>query len=127
MPTNNVVDIEEAVVADMSDIETTDDVEYATVSGFKDGQKLRIGSLSAGDFIEWGEANDGPAKRTAGLRLICKSLVGPEPANIRYASNDKNIKVFSQKSHKRTENIVKAILKLNGIKVKGFEEEAKND
>jgi hypothetical protein len=120
---------EDEVVADMSEIDSTNNVEYATCPGFKDGQTLRIGSLTAGDFIEWQEANKGDAKRTAGLRLICKSLVGPEPENRRYALHDRNIQIFRGKSHRITENIVKAVLKLNGIKVKGIpdEDDTKND
>lgn len=119
------------VVAGMSEIETVRNEEFATVPGFKEGQVLRIGSITAGDFIEWQEANKGEAKRTAGLRLICKSLVGPAPANERYAVADKNIQVFRRMSHKSTENVVKAILKLNGIRTKRTkddeDDEEKND
>jgi hypothetical protein len=102
------------------------DVEYAIVDGFKPGEKVRIGSLTAGDMIEWSEANDGEAKRTAGLRLITKSLVGPEPANARYADDVANVPKFRAMRHKETERIVKEILKLNGMNVKQ-ESEAKKD
>lgn len=114
------------VVASMDELGGLDDVEYAEIPGFVSGKTLRIGSLTAGDLIEWSEANEGEAKRTAGLRLICKSLVGPEPGNIRFANDDKNIKVFRAKRHKATEEIVKAILKLNGMNVKD-DTKAKND
>ena len=80
--------------------------------------KVRIGSVTAGDMIEWSEANEGEAKRTAGLRLITKSLVGPEPGNLRYADNPKNIAAFRGMRHKETERIVREILKLNGMTVK---------
>jgi len=93
------------------------DVEYAVIDGFKPGEKTRIGSLTAGDMIEWSEANEGEAKRTAGLRLISKSLVGPEPGNVRYADDVKNIPKFRAMRHKETERIVKEILKLNGMTV----------
>lgn len=92
------------------------DVEYATVEGFKPGEKVRIGSVTAGDMIEWSEANEGEAKRTAGLRLICKSLVNAE--GVRYANDDKNISKFRVMRHKETERIVREILKLNGMNVK---------
>ncbi len=94
------------------------DVEYAVIEGFKEKEKVRIGSVTAGDMIEWSEANETEAKRTAGLRLICRSLVGPEPGNIRYANDDKNIAKFRTMRHNVTERIVKAILKLNGMNVK---------
>lgn len=113
------------------------DVEYATIDGFKPGEKARIGSVTAGDIIEWSEANEGEAKRTAGLRLITKSLVGPEKPfggkpvdgfipNHRYADDPKNIAKFRAMRHKETERIVKEILKLNGMNVKA-EAEVKKD
>jgi hypothetical protein len=113
------------------------DTEYASVDGFKPGEKVRIGSVTAGDMIEWSEASEGEAKRTAGLRLLCKSLVGPEKPpkgkpvegfipNHRYADDKKNIPKFRGMRHKETERIVKEILKLNGMTVKA-EAEAKKD
>lgn len=114
------------VAASMDDLKELDGVEYAVIEGFLPGKKIRIGSLTAGDLIEWSEANEGEAKRTAGLRLITKSLVGPEPSNVRYANDPKNIAVFRGYRHNATERIVKEILKLNGMTVKG-DREAKND
>lgn len=102
----------------MDEISAATDEEFAVITGFQPGQKFRIGSLTAGDMIEWSEANEGEAKRTAGLRLICKSLVGPPPENKRYALDAKNIAVFRGKSHKVTERIVREILKLNGMGLK---------
>lgn len=109
-------------VLSMQEIMATDDVEYALVEGFKPGQMFRIQSLTAGALIEWSEANDGPAKRTAGLRLIVQSLVDGEGRSI---AGPEHIDVFRKKSHKVTERIVKDILKLNGMTVKG--DAAKND
>src|SRR5580765_7673344 len=103
----------------MDEILSAGDVEYATIEGFAKDKPFRIGSLSAGDLIDWSEANEGEAKRTAGLRLICKSLVNSK--NERFAANDKNIAALRMKSHKVTERIVKEILKLNGIVVKDAE------
>src|SRR6478736_5601326 len=91
------------VVSSIDEITDINDVEYREIDGFKPGQRIRIGSLSAGDFIEWQEANDGEAKKTAGLRLLCKSLVGPEPSNIRYASDPRNIAVMRTRSHRAIE------------------------
>ena len=102
------------------------DVEYDVIDGFRDGEKIRIGSVSAGDIIEWQDMLEGPAKRNAGLKLICKSLVGPAPANIRFADNDRFIAKFKEIRHKDTERILKAIVKLNGMNVKD-EAAAKKD
>lgn len=107
----------------IADIEANDDVEYDVIPAFKEGDYFRIKSLTAGDMIEWSEANDGEAKRTAGLRLIVKSLVDEDGKRI---ANDTHIALFRKKSHKRAEEIVKAILKLNGMNVKGTDE-AKKD
>ena len=119
---------QEKIYASMDDIAASgaDAVEYATVEGFRPNEKIRIGSVTAGDIIEWSEANEGEAKRTAGLRLITKSLVGPAPENKRYADDPKNIAKFRAMRHKETERIVKEILRLNGMNVKA-ETEAKKD
>ncbi len=111
-------------VNSMEEILAANDVEYASIEGFTKNKPFRIGSLTAGDLIEWSEANEGEAKRTAGLRLICKSLVNDK--NERFANNDKNIGVFRTKSHKVTERIVKEILKLNGMTVKADAETKKD-
>ncbi len=102
------------------------EVEFAVIEGFKPGKKIRIGSVTAGDIIEWSEANSGEAKRTAGLRLICKSLVGPAPGNIRYANHDKFIATLRGVRHKDAERIVQEILTLNKMEVKK-DNAAKND
>lgn len=83
---------------------------------------LLIGSLTADDFIEWQEANEGPAKRTAGLRLIVKSMVNKEHQRV---GTDRHLELLKKKSVKVTEQVVKAIVKLNGLSVKG-EGDAKN-
>jgi hypothetical protein len=43
-------------ILSMDEILGSQDVEYATIEGWKAGTKIRIGSLSAGDLIEWTEA-----------------------------------------------------------------------
>ena len=107
-------------VLSIADIENATDVEYFEIEAW--GGIVRIGSLTADDFIEWQEANEGPAKRTAGLRLIVKSLVDEQNTRI---GTDKHIELFKKKSVAMTEKVVSAIVKLNGLKVKG--DAAKND
>lgn len=102
------------IVGSLAELMAPDQVEYATCPGFTAGTVLRIGSLSAGDMIEWSEANNTEAKRTAGLRLIVKSLVNEK--GDRYG-DDTLIAVLRTKRHRVTENVVKAILKLNGMEV----------
>lgn len=98
-------------------------VEFAVIDGFKPGKKIRIGSVNAGDMIEWSEANEGEAKRTAGLRLIQKSLVNASGDRI---STDRDLIKFRTMRHNITERIVKEILKLNGMSVK-TDDAAKKD
>lgn len=98
------------------------DVEYELVPGWNG--MIRIGSLTAGDMIEWTEANEGEAKRTAGLRLIVKSLVD---SNGKRIGTDKHISMLRGKSHKTTEALVKAILKLNGFNVREDKADTKKD
>lgn len=122
-----------------------DQIEYAKVQGFKPTDMLFIGSVTAGDIIVWTEAGTGEAKRTAGLRLIVKSLVdgipdgavgGPtilpngQKATGKRIANDTHIEALRGKSHKVTERLVREILKLNGMEVKKgtteADEQAKN-
>lgn len=110
-------------ILSIDDVLSADDVEYGLVPGFKLGESFRIQSLTAGDLIEWSAANEGEAKRTAGLRLIVKSLVDAEGKRI---ADDTHIELFRKKSHKVTERIVREILKLNGMTVKQ-DGEAKKD
>jgi hypothetical protein len=100
------------------------EVEYALVDGFKPGEKARIGSVTAGDMIEWSEANEGEAKKNAGLRLICKSLV--DENGLRFADTPGTLAKLKTMRHKETERIVREILKLNGMTVKEDKKE-KND
>lgn len=119
-----MADVKE-IVESLDEIEKAEDIEYAEVEGFAPGRPFRIGSLTAGDLIEWSEANEGEAKREAGLRLIVKSLVNSK--NERYAASDpKAIAVLRKKNHKVTERLVTDVLKLNGMNVKK-DAEAKKD
>lgn len=136
------------IVSSMAEIEESKDTEYVKVDGFVAGQVLEIGSLTAGDFIEWNELRDvaglattqteriaaKEAQRKGGLTMICKSLVSSDAdGRKRYADDPKNVDVFYKKSRKVTERILEAIMKLNGVQMKGdksvdaAKESAKND
>ena len=105
------------VIGSMAEIEAADAVEYKVIEGYTPGQQFEIGSLSGEDILEWSEAEDPDAKRHAGARLICKSLVSSEKdGRVRYASDTKkNVPIFLRKPHKATERIVREILLLNGL------------
>lgn len=119
-------------VADMlAAAEPLASVEYARTPGFKPGQVFVLASVTAGDMIEWSEANEGDAKRTAGLRLIVRSVVDGEPgvdegALGKRIMDDTHIALLRKLRHNVTEGVVKAILKLNGMSTKA-EADAKKD
>lgn len=119
--------VDKAIAADKDRILTVeemlaaDDVEYKEIDGW--GGKIRIGSLSAEDLMDWSEANEGEAKKTAGVRLVIRSLVDKDGKRI---GRDKDIAAFKKKSQSVLERIVKEVLKLNGLEAKA-QEKAKND
>lgn len=109
-----------------------EDVEYANVPSWKvkdpkTGELIqgyvRIASLNAEDLIEWREANEGPAKRTMGIRLLVASLVDEKGVRI---GNAKHFEAFKKKSNAVMEKILAEIIKLNGMTQKA-ETTAKND
>ena len=125
MSDNAVVEPGQKKVLSAEDIFAANDIEFAEIPGFKENEVFRIRSLTAGDFIEWTEANEGEAKRTAGLRLIIKSLVDENGKRI---LTDRHLEVLRMKAFKTTEKILADILKHNGIKTKKeLLQEAKNE
>lgn len=113
---------EQDIIANADEIASSNDVEYAYVKAWN-GKKVRIQSLTAGDLIEWSEANE-EAKQTAGLRLIVKSLVDKDGNTY---MTDKHIVMLKKKSHGINEDIVKAILVLNHIRTKQQMDAIKKD
>ncbi len=120
---SNVVPFEEPVLS-VEDMLAAPDVQYKYVDARPLGWpgRVRIGSLTANDLIEWTEANEGPAKRTAGLRLLIKSLVDKDGNRI---GRSEHLEKFKQKSHKAVDAIVKEIIDFNGLVV--VKKDAKND
>ena len=101
-----------------------EDVEYATIEGFKKDTKVRIGTLSAYDMVEFGEAKEGTdEKRMAGLDLIRKSLVDADGK--RYAVEVPLVDFAKKMNQKTAQRLVKEILALNGLK--GKEDEKKDE
>ena len=97
-------------ILNVEEMMAADDIEYAEVEAF--GGLVRIGSIDAGDMIEFVESNEGPAKRTAGLRMIIKSLVDVEGTRI---GKPEDLQRWMRRSQRTCNNLVDAILKLNGL------------
>jgi hypothetical protein len=108
----------------LEEIENLEDVQFVEVEVPEWKGTLRFGSLNAGDMIDFVESNDGPAKRTAGLRLIVKSLVDATGQRI---GEDKLLQTLKKRDARVCNRLVEAILKLNGIDSKKTSEVSKND
>ena len=112
----------------VSDIEKQEDVQFAIVDvpEWKDAAgkpgKIRLGSLTGEDMIEWTESNEGPAKRSAGLRLIIKSLVDSKGER---TGSDRMLSVLQKRNTAVLNRLVREILKLNGM-TKEQQEASKN-
>jgi hypothetical protein len=125
-----------AVAMTLEDIAAGAEVEYKSIPGFKDHQVLWLRSINAGEFITWQEANEGPAKRNAGLRLIVQSVVDGKPGvdgatGSLIMTNEHINTVLKKLPTKLTERIVANIVTFNGLNVKGdttlAEDTAKKD
>lgn len=103
------------VYASMADLQqrSRNTAKFDEVPGFNPGEVFRIQSLTAQELMEWTSGNERDME-TAGLRMIILSLVGPPPANTKYAKLS-DLDFFKGQSHEVTERLIRAILKLNGL------------
>lgn len=108
-----MADQTQKVFDSIDDMLAKDDVRYATVPVPEWGGAVRFGSLSAGAMLDFVESNEGPAKRTAGLRLIIQSLV--DSTGKRIGNVEKHLEAMRSKDAQVTNRLVGEILKLNGM------------
>ena len=107
---------------------SNDLVEIVKVPMDDKGGVLFIGSLSADDFVEWTSMRDFASpegKRNSGATLIVRSLVRGEKDATRVGTDDMIAK-FRKVKVSKSERLLKAIFKLNGINQKD-EVVAKNE
>ena len=97
-------------VLSIDDMLAADDVKYAEVSAW--GGKVRLGSLDAGSMLDFVEANEGSAKRTAGIRLLVKSLVDKDGKRI---GEDRHVDLFKKKDAGTINRMLEEIMRLNGL------------
>ncbi len=114
----------EETILSIDEMLGADDVEYKVIPTWmvkdaKTGTMVqgysRIGSLDAESIIEWRDENEGPAKKTMGIRLLVKSLVDKDGNRI---GTPKHYEAFKKKSNAVMERILGEIVKLNGMTVK---------
>lgn len=89
------------------------------------GKNVWIQLVTAEDILIWNELNEGPAKRTAGARLMVRSIVKSPEEPVQLLTEDA-IPTLLKKDHASSEKIIKEILTFNGMVV-AKEKEAKND
>ena len=105
-----------AKLLSMDEIVAAEDIQYVEVEVPEWKGTVRFGTLDAGELIDFIEANDGPAKRNAGLRLLIKSLVDEAGNRI---GTEKNLEFFKKKSARVCSRLIDDVLKLNGLDAKG--------
>lgn len=107
------------------------DTKYDFVSAY--GKRVRIGSLSSADMIEWLESNDDKVKsKFSGIRMIVKSFVDEKGARLPGVEDpakfEDYVRHFAGKDAISNGKVVKAVLELNGIRSpKAVAEALKND
>lgn len=104
-------------------------VEVRKVKVDDKGGVMFIGSLTADEFAEWNDAKKNSdsvdMRRNASARLIMQSLVRSLTDSTRIGTEEM-IPMFRKARVARTERLLKAILKLNGINEQE-EADVKND
>lgn len=116
-------DVKESKLLSLDDIDSVDDIKIIRREVPEWGGHILLGSLPSSDMIDWVEATEGPAKRTAGLRLLVKSLVDDNGNRI---GTDNHLQVFKKKSAEVCNRVLDDIIKLNGLNKKA-EAEIKNE
>ena len=110
----------EEVLSSLDQIVDTVDIEFKTIHVPKWKMSIRIGSLSAEDLISFVETNEQPkAKRTAGIRLLVKSMVDTDGNRI---GRDTDIAILQRKNHQIVTSLIDEVMKLNGLGKKDQEQ-----
>ncbi len=102
------------------------DMQFADIETLRGVVKL--GTVSSADILEWFDENEDKEKRTlSGLRLLVKCIVNPDGSRIgddAKDADDKKLKrevavqAMARRDSKENGQLVKAVLELNGLKVK---------
>ena len=104
------------VLSSLTDIAESSGIEFVDVEGNKPGQLVRIGSLCAGEILEFVEANeDEKLKKIAGLRLIRRSLVDDDGNRLATENEEADLVAIKKFDQRFATRIAEAIMKLNGM------------
>lgn len=100
-------------------------VKYVEVDAY--GGKIRLGSVSAKDMLEWVEGNQDQArKKVAGVRLLVRSVVDADGNRIPPEQHAEFEAAFLEKDNHENGVVIQAVLKLNGFDTAAVET-AKNE
>lgn len=110
-------------VLDLAGIEAASDVEYKTIPVPEWKGSIRLGSLTAEQFLAWAAANEGPLASLAGIRMLTASLVDASGNRI---GDESALAKLQAKNPVVLTRLVREALKLNGIEPKE-EAQRKND
>lgn len=92
----------------------TNNVKYIEVDAY--GQRVRLGSVSAKQMLDWVAGNKEDAKaRIAGLRLLVESLVDADGNRVPEAEIQEYIDAFLEKDNQENGKVIEQVLRLNGF------------
>ena len=99
-------------VLSMEEMLAAPDVEYREVEAW--GGLVRLGSLSAGEMIEFVEQNaaDEKQKRIAGIRMILRSMVNEQGERI---GKEEHVESLLKKDALTTNRLVEVVMDMNGL------------
>ena len=104
-------DKEKSEIFSMNDILAAEDTEYREVKVW--GGIVRVGSLTAGELLEFVEANAQPdSRKTSGLRLIIKSIVDENGNRL---GKEEHLEGLKSRNSQQIEKLTHEILNLNGL------------
>ena len=99
-------------VLTLDDIFEVKDTRYLEIDVPEWGGSIRVAALSAGEMIDFVDSNDGPAKRTSGIRLIIASLVDEDGKRV---GKPEMMDKFKKRDSRVMGRIVDEIMKLNDM------------
>lgn len=103
-------------VMDESEIQTHNGMAYEAVPAW-DGKKIGIGTITAGEVLQWIEDKDGPRRKEAGLLLVARSLVKKDKTRMcpTKESQEAMVETLKGKDSKTINSVIERIVIINGI------------
>jgi hypothetical protein len=97
------------------------DIQYITVSVPEWGGEVRLGSITAGDMLNEIDQSKILGDRESTIRLIVRSIVGPDGERVPSADVEPFVQRFLKKDIRVINRLAEAALRLNGVGIKANE------